>query len=92
MDIVRILERAKKGCEANWWDGTAENVFKMNFCIGTALGAATEYNGEYWRLAQAAFEQANNLKEGVIRFNDSHTHAEVLAAFDKAIDYAKNSN
>ncbi len=58
------------------------------FC---SIGAIGTVAGEDWEAEQAAMDMLRRAIDpsrpllGLATFNDTHTHAEVLAAFDKAI-------
>lgn len=89
---ILTLARAKIADENNWCQGEfarnnvgkTTNAQSIDACSWCSLGAmkAVAIFTEFW-LAETFM---NNYTDGsVATYNDSHTHAEVLAAWDKAI-------
>jgi hypothetical protein len=84
MNALKILTEARAAIEnpARWAASYDEVSFEKD-CASTAIG--WDYD------AHVAFARANgiDLTDGaysaVMDFNDSHSHAEVLAAFNNAI-------
>lgn len=89
MTAPEILRRAKAliADEQNWWDGCGELGDRK--CTLSAISSISWprpdalYN---WK-GEAAMHRV--VGESIGAFNDSHTHAEVMAAFDKAIALAE---
>lgn len=99
MTTLKALKSARKKIESpiNWIQGEyAKNIFdskvgptgKNAFCF-CAIGAlcSVTRKGAWTVVLDPAFSalQSTIGVEPVHEFNDSHTHAEVLAAFDEAI-------
>lgn len=69
-----------------------EKEQEFAYCALGAMRASADYHVENWVHQVDAFKAANNLGHDVIpRWNDdaTRTHAEVMAAMDKAIAYAQ---
>jgi hypothetical protein len=81
-----VLVAARKLIEKpeNWVQGVyrVSCEYGMAYCADGALNAVSPGNPEG---AYTALKAAMKSPVGVVYFNDHHTHAEVLAAFDKAI-------
>jgi hypothetical protein len=100
---VEVLQKARALIEKrrNWTQGAwartrwlrfyvvpeARNAYA--FCASGAIrrcaGEGTRLESRAWRALYTAIDMS------VIGFNDTHTHAEVLDAFDRAIELAKSS-
>lgn len=73
----------------NWFTGGIKNRKSVNqLCAYFAINRA-EHEGFGAFYAENIFKQAIG-GSSIAIFNDTHTHAEVLAAFDKAIAWAMN--
>lgn len=85
-----ILISARKRIEKpeNWIQGAFSNLTQTAFC---ATGSLLEEGKEYGSTVYARLREAMNLppNEQICNYNDTHTHAEVIAAFDKAIEEAR---
>lgn len=71
-----------RGCEARDAWGNPVNCSGPSAASFCAAGAMWRVGG-----GTAPMYQANPQLESVAGFNDSHTHAEVLALFDETIAY-----
>ena len=107
MTTVEILKaaRAKIADEKHWTKGAeARDVAGKSvspqsrkavcWCsLGALSASAMPYSFAAYSFAALGFVQAimNSQSKGVSRFNDSHTHAEVLAAWDAAIADAEKA-
>jgi hypothetical protein len=92
MTAKEALENAKELITSPdvWWDGLGSNAGKL--CAVMALDKVTRNNDNLLWGAYGIFQRANGLtgrNDTLSSFNDSHTHTEVLEAFDKAIELAK---
>lgn len=100
MNTVEILIKAKELIQdpANWMQGdyTEERDGHTCYCalgaIGKVIGAdwwSAVFNTQASKILQAVVSA--DIKEGetFAPYNDSHTHSEVMEAFDKAIERAK---
>jgi hypothetical protein len=89
MKPKEILIQAKKLIQnpKNWCKGTFE-VNSAYCAAGSLFAAGIDGWGSYTgHPAYRALAKAMQVPIGeVCRFNDSHTHEEVLAAFDRAIE------
>lgn len=85
IDARKLIERPE-----NWWDGKRGSPAGPRDCASTAMrGDGDPRHGEYE--AHRRFCIANDLDRdfpysSTMAFNDTHTHAEVLAAFDRTIE------
>lgn len=93
MNTLQILIEARKLIEKpeNW----ASSAYGLGETCNCALTAIDVAGGGY--SVAAAFCKANNIDAvgvygGVIDFNDTHAHPEVLAAFDAAIARASTES
>lgn len=94
VEILRAA-RALISSPENWLQGTfAQNDFGVGVCSGdvTAVcfcsqGAINyfKYEADYDAVKKATSTLSRNMDGSIFLFNDNHTHAEVLAAWDKAI-------
>ncbi len=93
VDIL-IAARAKIADPKHWIqkvmarlsDGTATSAFDpcaTCWCSAGVIGSLTA--GDSSTQYQAIRLLSHAMGDNLVEFNDSHTHAEVLAAFDKAI-------
>lgn len=91
MNAVECLVAARKKIEdpANWGKGKQANHRKV-LCAITAIGhaRAEAFGTDFWRAEWALREVIG--RGSIVMWNDApeRTHAEVLAAFDKAIELA----
>lgn len=102
MNTVEILTKAKQliADPLNWTQGTYTEERDGNTCY-CALGAIGKVTGSVWFDGVTNYHAskvlrsvvAGELKEGFTfaPYNDSHTHSEVMEAFDKAIALAQAS-
>lgn len=90
---VLIAARAKIADPANWTQGEfardskAKQVHsrsKSAVCW-CSLGAIASETGPYGGFNAASSELASVINGSITNFNDTHTHAEVIAKFDEAI-------
>lgn len=91
----QVLIAARKLIEKpeNWTQGKYRRSREdgMSYCSDGALMQADGVlnsgclSDSYWEACQLL---RDNMFGDVVFFNDTHTHAEVLAAFDKAIEAA----
>lgn len=100
MKNSEILKAAKDliSNPLHWMQGDYTNDERNCFC---GIGAIVEVTGltpydvmgegaeSYLRLAARKLDQDHNLKHSFAPYNDSHTHDEVLHAFDLAISLAE---
>lgn len=98
MTTVEILKAARKRIEdpEKWWNGAKDTNRAGINCAQTAIANVLDEDcdaDEAARAATANCAYARLTDEGtyqsVWRFNDTHTHAEVLALFDRAIAAAE---
>lgn len=91
MTAAELLRQAKAliADERNWWDGIPiAHRHRQALCASEAMQRVTATN--WCPLAWQSLRAACGGQTGaVIRFNDHHTHPEVMAAFDKAIELAE---
>lgn len=82
MTTREILVKARKQIERpeRWAGSTTDLINRRCECAVTAIAAVAPDDME--RIVREAFHMPSFR---LIEFNDSHSHAEVLAAFDKAI-------
>ncbi len=90
MTVAEVLITARKKIEKpeNWWDGHAtDKILSEDYCcMFTALPSKDLVE------SNLALVALSRIVGSVITFNDTHTHAEVLDAFDKAIAMAQEDN
>lgn len=101
MKTVEVLTAAKELIKdpANWFQGDYTKELEDGNTCYCALGAIGKVIGADWWVAVHNNEAHTLLKEVVAvdiktgetfaPYNDSHTHSEVMEAFDKAIELAK---
>ena len=85
-DLISSPERWTQGASARSASGDVVHVSSPDAVSWCALGAiekAADYK-ETW--FEEAVKLCDVIPHGIATFNDSHAHAEVLAAFDKAIE------
>jgi hypothetical protein len=92
---VEILREARAIVAENWGQGSAGSVpfvGRGGICAALACRNAAEVDGlEYSTeaaLARVVGEMSSDVyvrADAIYRFNDTHTHAEVLTLFDRAI-------
>lgn len=98
MKTLDVLVKAKEIIQepANWIQGDYSNDERTCFC---SLGAIAQVMGVDEMIS--AYQPASKLLLEVVSseipagrnfaaYNDEHTHAEVMEAFDKAIELAKS--
>jgi hypothetical protein len=77
-------ENWTKGFAARNIHGHVTAAVARNAVCWCCLGAMWSLNADGYLNAEDAFRAATG-EDSIANFNDTHTHAEVLAAFDKAI-------
>ena len=85
-----ILISARQRIEKpnNWMQGEFSNIDFTKFCAtGSLLEEGREIRSSAYARLHGAMGLASN--QSVCSYNDTHTHAEVIAAFDKAIEMAR---
>jgi hypothetical protein len=83
---VLIAARAVIAKEENWWDGGTRMV-PTQWCALEALAIGGDFGDHSAALAIAReIGGAGATNSCIPGFNDSHTHPEVLALFDRAIE------
>lgn len=83
IDARKLIEKPE-----NWIQGDFKN--ENGICATQSL-FQSGVNSEGWFANHPAYRALRNAMGGVNQvcaYNDTHTHAEVLAAFDKAIEEA----
>jgi hypothetical protein len=85
--VKEILIAARKRIEKpqNWLRHSYYNKNKTAFCAAGAIREEDGTIGPIQSPALTALRQVIGKDDLIGDFNDTHTHAEVLAAFDKAI-------
>jgi|SRR6478609_5560456 len=95
-----VLARAKIANPNNWTQGTpAANAFGKNVCAcdpsavkwcsyGACVAAVGDIPDFNWYKPLEAAVKELGFTGTVVSFNDTSTHTEVLALFDKAIELA----
>lgn len=73
-----VIEKPENWCQRFWEDGGRR-------CAASAVGSVCQSQDEYNSAYNVLRQQMGDM---VSSFNDTHTHAEVIAAFDKAIECA----
>jgi len=96
MTTKEVLEAAKKRIEdpVNWGQGAKYKygvVRPGTECAMEAVGRVLEPDIRRSPHTTAGYQQAENalkaaMGESPVYFNDDHTHAEVMEAFDRAIE------
>lgn len=103
MKTLDILVKAKELIQdpANWKQRTYTNHDQTCFCALAAIAKATNPEIDF-DMESFELDWTNNPAEKLLskavnhghttfaRYNDDHTHAEVMEAFDKAIELAKS--
>lgn len=90
-EVARVLMRARERiADSNdWWDGSEATVRdKRRLCLIEALGGATHELRASSCSRRNCVEVVGNLIPAPLSipaYNDSHTHEEVLALLDRAI-------
>lgn len=85
-----ILIAARKKIEdpATWTQGKSVREMKgkpTRYCSYGAIALCADIDTEYNRFNEAYALLWNAVQGSVVQYNNTHTHAEVLAMFDKAI-------
>lgn len=96
---ILTLARAKIADEKNWCqENFAKDIFNngtpatsVTACAWCSLGALKRV-AKYTNYSHAEILLSHYMDNCVAHFNDSHTHAEVLAAWDKAIALCSKEN
>ena len=101
MNTVEILTKAKQLIQdpANWTQGdwTEERDDHTCYCALGAIGKVVGcgwgdvHNGQPAKLLKTVVSGDLRANETFAPYNDSHTHSEVMEAFDKAIALAQAS-
>jgi len=93
MTVLRTLIAARKLIENpdDWWDGKLFDLSKHymgKHCMVTAINRVCRGNDEscYPAMKSIADCLGGWGNTSISYFNDNHTHAEVLAVFDRAIE------
>lgn len=97
MNTVETLKAAKalisdptkwtQGAYARDAEGTVTDPFASDAACWCSVRSIVAVSREWFFASESLLEKA--IGGGVIRFNDMHTHAEVMAAFDRAIELAE---
>lgn len=71
----------------HWTQGMAERVYRSGGVSYCSLGALTKASTNGYYFSQAYIEMTAAIPgiQGIVTFNDTHTHEQVLAIFDKVI-------
>lgn len=93
MNTIEVLIAARKLIEQpkDWAQGTKVNLSGVPTCASVAMDLASRNQGtdrpnyDRWSDACNAFQTAIDGEANIPAWNDSHTHQEVLDAFDRAI-------
>lgn len=95
MTTREILIAARKRIEdpKDWAGAMGEKLGRDTDCAVTATDLDDISWGERFGAIEALVEQISGAREGdpalaIIDYNESHTHAEVLALYDRAIEAA----
>ena len=75
------------------WDSPEAVSWCVTGAIAKVVRSVQESKGDYNALVMSALDKLRCAigHDGVTAFNDAHNHAEVLAAFDKAIEASRNT-
>lgn len=105
MKTVDVLMKAKEIIQdpSNWMQGDYSNPERTCFCslgaIAEALGLCDEHHSDQHIDQHPASKLLHKVVGADLdsvytfaKYNDSHTHAEVMQAFDKAIELAKEQD
>lgn len=90
MTASELLRQAKAliADEGKWWDGSSGRSRDLTCpCAAEAIWKIERSHRDH-RLSRYMAAAVDSL---VPHFNDTHTHAEVMAAFDKAIGLAERN-
>lgn len=91
-ELISTEEKWTQGAYGRQADGTLISFTDpraCRFCTMGALFRASAEDMDGFDGANRALSQAIGTRSiGIVAFNDSHTHAEVMAMFDKAIRIA----
>lgn len=85
---VLVAARALIEKPENWGRGMSQTRRRNQLCAGEALDRVSR--GSYLGEAGDALELA--MGAGIVAFNDHHNHAEVLTAFDRAIEAERSAS
>ena len=88
-DLISSPERWTQGASARSANGCPVRVSCPDAVSWCALGAIEKAAGNRNEWLDEMAKLRAVVGSSIIRFNDFHTHAEVLAAFDKAIEKNK---
>lgn len=99
MTPLKALQAARARIATSWTTGafarypngyacSSEDPQAVRWCAAGALTLACRFEAGAWEKARGYLDRV--IKPGqLVTYNDTHSHAEVLAAFDKAIELAK---
>lgn len=100
MTPAKILEKAREliAKPEDWFGGEQTPGPKVSKnCALTAMmkvayprSAWGEDPPEEYMKSKEFFANANGIVDGIVAYNDSHKHSEVVDAFDRAIELAKS--
>ena len=99
MKTVDVLVKAKELIQdpTKWMQGDFTNDEQTCFCGLGAIASVSSLDyyqvnssdaGNYLRLAAISLDDHHDCELSFAPFNDSHSHTEVMQAFDKAIELA----
>lgn len=89
--VLQVLTEARAliADPERWWDGTLSGARSENHCavqaVCAVVGKKTD-RGLYVDVCDGLASQFGGTHQNLPKFNDTHTHAEVLALFDTAIE------
>jgi hypothetical protein len=81
----KLIEKPENWVRGHFYSGSAYCAVGSLFAAGIDYMGTYTQNPAYLALAKAMSVTATVIPGNVSRWNDDHTHAEVLAAFDCAI-------
>lgn len=89
-ELIELPAGWSQGAYARDWTGRAVGLLQPQACQFCSVGAVARIAGSDRTFSLSTTGAMSALMDAmsgdIPRFNDSHTHEEVLAAFDKAID------
>lgn len=86
---ILIAVKARIDTPDKWSQGAGTGT---RLCSIEAFTVIPDAIGQSRIVAEDLLREAMNGKDAsIVEFNDSHTHAEVMAAFDRAIEAAANA-
>ena len=100
MSPLEVLTKAREliADPANWTTGLYARNAQGEHTMTTSKdavcwcseGAVFRVTPENWEDAKSALQLINSVAgDDIVGFNDSHTHAEVMEVWDKALELAK---